>query len=684
MTKIAAWAGQAQIAGAPPGVDARFLGEVAQSGRDVLHVARDDARMATLAEALAFFHPDIAVLTVPAWDCLPYDRVSPNGEVVSRRIDALTELASAPAVRESTRGRVVITTVNAVLQRVPARPVFAGVAFSAAVGQKLALQALSEFLARNGYRRAETVREPGEYAVRGGIVDLFPPGTAQPLRIDLFGDTVEAIRAFDPVTQISDARLERFALKPVSEVPLDQTSIARFRSGYRELFGASKDDPLYEAISAGQRYAGHEHWLPLFHERLETLFDYVPAAAVTLDHQAIEAASSRLDQIAEFYNARQETQRAERASEGAPYRPLPPGQLYLSREEWKKRLAGRPSGMMSPFAPPETAGSDTIDAGGRFGPDFAPIRAQPGGGLFDAVRDHINKEIAAGRRVLIAAYSAGSRDRLALLLKEHGLDEATSADGWPAVQALPARVPNLAVLGLERGFVAPDVAVVTEQDILGDRLVRAAKRKRRAENFLIEASSLAESDLVVHVDHGIGRYDGLERIEAAGVPHDCLRVLYDGGDKLFVPVENIDVLSRYGSEEAGVQLDKLGGIQWQTRKARAKQRINEIAGQLMRIAAERQLKSGEIMAPSAGAYDEFCARFPYPETEDQARAIEEAVGDLSSGRAMDRLVCGDVGFGKTEVALRAPPIAALSGSQVAGVLSTTPLARHHFLSFRAP
>jgi len=681
ITKIAHWGGQAQIAGAPPGVDARFLGDVALSGRDVLHVARDDARMATVAEALQFFHPEMTVLTIPAWDCLPYDRVSPNGEVVSRRIDALTGLASDVSPNTG-RGRVVITTVNAVLQRVPARPVFAGTAFSAAVGHKLALDSLLTFLGRNGYRRAETVREPGEFAVRGGIVDLFPPGTDQPLRIDLFGDAVEAIRAFDPMTQISDARLEQFALKPVSEVPLDETSIARFRSGYRELFGAVKDDPLYEAISAGQRYAGHEHWLPLFHERLETLFDYLPDAAVTLDYQAAEAAASRLDQVAEFYDARCEAARA-RLGEGAPYHPLPPERLYLTRDEWTRLLAHRPSGIMSPFAPPENTGTDTIDAGGRFGPEFASVRAQPGGGLFPAVREHIHRELSAGRRVLIAAYSAGSRDRLALLLREHGLEETVTADTWQAVQTAPARVPYLAVLCLERGFIASDVAVVTEQDILGDRLIRAAKRKRRAENFLIEASSLNEGDLVVHVDHGIGRYDGLERITAAGAPHDCLRVLYDGGDKLFVPVENIDVLSRYGSDEGTAQLDKLGGIQWQTRKARAKQRINEIAGQLIRIAAERQMKAGEVMAPSAGSYDEFAARFPYPETEDQARAIEETVTDLGSGHAMDRLICGDVGFGKTEVALRAAAIAALSGSQVAVVVPTTLLARQHFLSFKA-
>jgi transcription-repair coupling factor (superfamily II helicase) len=240
----------------------------------------------------------------------------------------------------------------------------------------------------------------------------------------------------------------------------------------------------------------------------------------------------------------------------------------------------------------------------------------------------------------------------------------------------------MAVLGLERGFVTPDLAVIGEQDILGDRLVRPVRRRRRAEQFLAETTNLNEGDLVVHVDHGIGRYDGLAAIEVAGAPHDCLRVIYDGGDKLFVPVENIDVLSRYGSEQAGVQLDKLGGVAWQARKARLKKRIRDMAEQLIAVAAQRQLRTAGRLAPAEGLYDEFCARFPYVETDDQLRAIADCLADLESGRPMDRLICGDVGFGKTEVALRAAFIAAMEGRQVAVVVPTTLLARQHFRTFR--
>jgi transcription-repair coupling factor (superfamily II helicase) len=667
-----------ELAGAPPGIDARAIAEIVGQGRVVLHVAREASRSAQLVEALAFFAPEIEVLEFPAWDCLPYDRVSPVGDVVSRRIATLARLA-----QEASRGgRVVVATVNAALQRVVPRALVAGGGFRAVAGDRISLDALTAFLQRNGYGRSDTVREPGEYALRGGIVDIFPPGTAQPLRLDLFGDTLEAIRTFDPTTQLSADRLGMFDLLPVSEVLLDAASIERFRTGYRELFGAAgSSDALYEAISAGRRFGGYEHWLPLFHERLETIFDHVPGAVVTLDHQAQEAVAARLEQVGEAHDARAEF--AKRKDEDGPaYRPLLPDRLYLAAAEWRKILSARATCSLAPFAaPPEAA--DTVDAGGRFGPGFAQARVQgqAGGNVFEAVRDHLRRERASGRGVLVAAYSTGSRDRLQTLLAEHDCTETTTVSSFRELAGLPRGRIGLAVLGLEQGVVAGDLAIVSEQDILGDRLIRSTKRRVRAENFIAEASNLAEGDLVVHVDHGVGRFEGLVTIVAGGAPHDCLKLAYADNDRLFVPVENIDMLSRYGSEEGGGALDKLGGVGWQQRKARVKKRIAEIATELVRIAAQRKLRQGEAMDPPEGLFAEFCARFPYPETEDQARAIEDTLSDLASGRPMDRLVCGDVGFGKTEVALRAAFVAAMAGHQVAVVVPTTLLARQHFRNF---
>src|SRR5579875_3423947 len=367
--EILTYPGRLTIAGAPEGMDALLLAELAQGGdkRGFLHIARDDARMSRMAEALAFFAPGLEVLLLPAWDCLPYDRVSPAGPVVSQRIDTLTRLARAP---RPGIGRVVVTTVSALLQKVPPREVFRDAIFEVKAGGAFSREAFGRLVARNGYRRAETVREPGEYAVRGGIVDIFPPGTAEPMRLDL---------------------------KAMSEVLLDDASVQRFRMGYRELFGAVTDaDPLYGAISAGRPHIGMEHWLPLFYERLESLPDYMPEAAITFDYQADEVIATRLETIAEFYEARRSL------SESDPqtlYKPIPPDRFFLDRPALDGLLAGRATGYFTPFRSPEGAGGDGIrvDAGGKQGRDFADARANPDANLFDVVREHIAAEQAQGR-----------------------------------------------------------------------------------------------------------------------------------------------------------------------------------------------------------------------------------------------------------------------------------------------
>jgi transcription-repair coupling factor (superfamily II helicase) len=670
---------EALLFGAPEGRDAAAIGTLAAAtGAPAwLHVCRDDGRMARVAAGLAFFHPDLAVLTFPAWDCLPYDRVSPNADIVSRRIDTLTRLAAGGGERPF----VLLTTVNAVVQRVPPRRLFDGRVLKLGPGGRIPLDRLQGFLRNNGYFRTDTVREPGEYAVRGGIVDLWPAGAATPIRLDFFGDTLENLRGFDPLTQRSSGALDGFMLRPVSEVLLDDAAIQRFRSRYREAFGAvGADDPLYEAVSAGRRQAGMEHWLPFYYETLETLFDYLPGAAISLDHQAEAARTHRLEQIAEFYAARMTMSTAARGA--APlYRPVKPDRMFLGEADWKQAIGGRTIVRLSPFAAPQEE-ADAFDAGGRPAKNFSAERADTRINLFDAVRDYLLAGQKDGRHVAIAAYSEGSADRLATVLREHGVAELRRVADAAALAKLPrGRAVGLALLPLEQGFVTPELLLLGEQDILGDRLARAPRRRRHVDEFITEAASLSPGDLVVHAEHGIGRYEGLETIDVAGAPHDCLKVLYAGDDRLFVPVENIEVLSRYGSEDMPAQLDRLGGVGWQARKARVKQRIREIAGELIRIAAERQLRPGETMMPPEGLYEEFAARFPYPETDDQLRAIEDTLSDLASGRPMDRLICGDVGFGKTEVALRAAFVAAFGGGQVAVIVPTTLLARQHYRSF---
>ena len=483
------------------------------------------------------------------------------------------------------------------------------------------------------------------------------------------------------MSQRSTGSLEALDLKPVSEALIDEEAIERFRLGYREAFGAVRDDPLYEAVSEGRPHPGLEHWLPLFYERLTPFGELLPGVAVTLDYQAEEVRDTRLESIDDFYQARRELEGAEAAG-GAPYRPLPPEQLYLDVAAWQAQLAGRAVGRFSPFAATEGDPSQ-LDGGGRAGLDFAAARAAPDGQLFAAVARALDDAQSAGKRVVIAAQTAGALDRLGHLLAEQGFTGQRPVGSWAEVQALAPGELGLAVLELERGFASDETILISEQDILGERLARAGQKRRRSENFLTEVSALHEGDLVVHVEHGIGRYDGLLTIDVGGAPHDCLKVVYHGGDRLFVPVENLEVLSRYGSGDAGAELDRLGQGSWQARKARVKHRLKMIADELMKVAAARELRGGEAMSPPEGAYDEFCARFPYPETDDQDRAIAETLEDLGSGRAMDRLVCGDVGFGKTEVALRAAFVTAMSGRQVAVVVPTTLLCRQHAATFTA-
>ena len=636
-------------------------------------ICRDGQRMATLSKALSFFAPEVQLLEFPAWDCLPYDRVSPNAVAIAQRMTTLSRLAR---VRGRDKPSVLMTTVNAALQRVPARDFVATHALSVAPGNVIGMQGIVGWLELNGFVRASTVREPGEYAVRGGILDLYPPGMDMPVRLDFFGDALETIRSFDAQTQISEEQLRGLDLVPVAEFQLVTETIRRFRTGYVAQFGATTpDDLLYEAVSEGRRYPGIEHWLPLFHDKLETIFDYLPDTPLALEHLAEDAAHERFTQIADYYDARRDA-----LKQGAtpPYKPLPPERLYLGEAEWKERLDTSALARLTPFAVPET---DVLDVGARSGRNFAAERAEPGANVFEALGAHVLALQAAGKRVAIALWSEGARDRMSHVLADHKLHNLQSIDSWPQALALPKPTVALAVLGIESGFETEDGAIISEQDILGDRLVRPRRATRRAENFIAEATSLAPGDLVVHVDHGIGRFAGLQAIEAAGAPHDCLEIHYACGDKLFLPVENVDLLSRYGSEETAVDLDRLGGGNWQARKARMKSRIREIAGELIKIAAERQLREAPRLTVGPGAYDEFCAGFPYEETDDQLAAIDATLKDLGSGRPMDRLVCGDVGFGKTEVALRAAFVAAISGKQVAVVVPTTLLARQHFKTF---
>ena len=659
------------LSGVPEGFDAHVLTKyISKHDTSVAYIARDDKRLEALRSALWFFDSQLPVFSFPAWDCLPYDRVSPNSEVAAARMATLAALSSG-----FDKPFIILTTLAAITQYVPKRNIVCDNSFIATVGRTVSDKKLRSYFTRMGFVQTPTVTEPGDYAIRGGIIDVFPPGESGPVRMDMFGDELESARRFDPITQRTIEKLSRIEFAPVTEVILDEESVARFRNNYRTEFGsAGLDDPLYEAISAGRKHQGFEHWAPYFHDGMETLFDYLPEATIFSDESIFQIHDSRWDSIVDQYEARLDALKS-KARLDTIYKPISPDMLYISPDVLSHILKNREQRKL--LVLPQPTGPNVLDMGGRLGRSFAPERQNQETSLFEGLAEHI-AEKRKKTSVLITTFSEGARERLSGLLSDQGVLGISNGKLWSDINQSIGNL-SLVVWPLDQGFEAPGLTVISEQDVMGDRLVNNGKRKRRAKNFLTEASSLSVDDLVVHVDHGVGRYRGLETVTAAGAPHDCLLLEYANNDRLYLPVENIDLLSRYG-HDSGL-LDRLGGGAWQAKKARLKDRIREMADKLLRIAAERLLRKSEVMEVSQDQWNAFCARFPYVETDDQLNAIEDVLDDMASGRPMDRLICGDVGFGKTEVALRAAFVAASSGTQVAVVAPTTLLARQHFKSF---
>ena len=659
------------LSGAPDGFDANILSNfITEKQKSIIFVARDDKRLDLMRKSLWFFSPNIPILDFPSWDCLPYDRVSPNADVSSARMATLAALSSgfeAPIV--------LLTTLNAITQYIPKRTIVSNNSFVAIVGRTTNVKELRAYFSKMGFVQTPTVTEPGDYAIRGGIIDVFPPGESGPVRMDLFGDELESARRFDPVTQRTVENLDRIEFAPVSEVILDDVSINRFRNNYRKEFGsAGLDDPLYEAVSAGRKHQGYEHWAPYFHDGMETIFDHLPNAVIFMDENIERIHTSRWDGINDQYEARLEALNSKNRLETV-YKPIKPELFYVSPDDLFDLLNNREQRKF--IVLPQPTGPNSLDMRARIGRNFAPERQNEELGLFEEFAKHIIEKRKT-TSVIIASMSLGARERLYGLLQDQGLSGMVNIKTWKDINQAIGSI-SLAVWHLEHGFEAPGLTIISEQDVLGELIIRKTNKKRRAKDFLTEASSLSVGDLVVHVDHGVGRYRGLETVKAAGAPHDCLLLEYANNDRLYLPVENVELLSRYG-HETGL-LDRLGGSAWQAKKAKLKERIREMADKLLRIAAERSLRKSEILEVSPDKWNAFCARFPYVETDDQLNAIEDVVSDMSSGKPMDRLICGDVGFGKTEVALRAAFIAASAGTQAAIIAPTTLLARQHFKSF---
>ena len=658
------------------GYDAFILKQMQKNHRHIIYIASDGLTLSQTATLLHTIEPQIEILEFPAWDTVPYDRVSPNSSIIAKRIETLSKIVFS----EPQKYYVIVTSVGAVLQKLPPAKIFRNAQKQIKVGGKLNFDNFLHYAAVNGYTRVEQVMEAGEYAVRGDIIDIFPSGMEYPIRIDLFDDEVERIRTFDPLSQRTTGNLQEYNFQVANEVILDANTIRSFRENYRETFGAGgMHDELYEAVSQGRKYIGLENWLPLFYEEfLPTLFDYVPDAIIVAGKNVKDAVKAKTDGILDYYAARSEALNLnKKTTDEEIYRPLPPEKLYLTDKQFFDELKKREAVHFTSLSLPQSP--DVIDMQTIPGRNFSHAKHISIASLYEELQNYLTENGKLKR--IICCYSEGSRERLINMLHEYGIKNTALADSWSMAETFCSQKKiALIIADLPHGFRNNEYCLISEQDILGERQQRKAK-KVTSKDFIADVSSLSVGELVVHIEHGIGRFMGLENIMAGGAPHDCVKLLYAHDDKLFVPVENIDVISRYGSDDTNIQLDTLGGQAWQAKKAKVKEKIKDIAEKLIRVAAERHLKSADSYIAPNGAFDEFCARFPFSETDDQLHAISDVLQDLSAGEPMDRLVCGDVGFGKTEVALRAAFTVAMSGAQVALIVPTTLLARQHYLNF---
>lgn len=651
------------LCGVPDGYLCFALADILKKHKRHCHIAPNEKAMALLAECMRITAPHIKTVSFAPWDTVPYDRASPKPDIAGARIDVLNELAE-----NSDEPLLIITTPEAVMQRVPPKTFFKESALVLKVGKTLPIDTLRAYLADNSYHAVSTVMERGEYAVRGGLVDLFSGGAEHPVRVDFFGDEIDSIRSFDEMTQRTLKNIDELVLKPVAEYRLTKESIALFRTKYRSLFFNKGSDYLYENVSNGVAVDGLEHFLPLFHNNMETLFDYLPNASFSLAYQAKEGFAARQALIMEYYEARKLNLNNAPLGEDVYY-PIEPQLLFLDTNEIDEALDLREVYTFSPFVEPNKK-----DMGARMGQKFISSKIN---GFENAFKEAVDLVATERRRCVFTAESFGEGQHLSGLLRSCGLDlyEAHSFD-----EALK-KAPSLLVAPFENGFYDKHKRIITKTDLLGERRVQAPRR-RKSDNFIADVGQLEEGDYVVHQTHGIGSFLGLVPIETGGALHDCVALKYAKNDKLFIPVENLDVLSKYGDKEGNVELDTLGTQAFLWRKEKVKKDLFAMAERLIQNASLRALNQTERILPPQGLYQEFCLRFPYAETEDQLRTIAEIETDLAAGKPMDRLVCGDVGFGKTEIALRAAFLVAMAGYQVAVIAPTTLLAMQHGETFK--
>jgi len=631
--------------------------------RFTLLLTADSQSAERLQEELAFFAPELPVLHFPDWETLPYDLFSPHQDIVSQRIATLYQLP------ELSHG-VLVVPITTALHRLAPKRFLLGSSLVLDVGQKLDVEQMRLRLEAAGYRCVDTVYEHGEFAVRGALIDLFPMGSALPYRIDLFDDEIETLRTFDPENQRSIDKVESIRLLPAREFPLKKEAVTAFRARFRERFDVDfRRCPIYQDLSTGITPAGIEYYLPLFYEETATLFDYLPEDSQVFSLPGIEQAAEQ------FWNDVRNRYEERRVD---PERPLlPPAELFMPVEDCFARLK---------LWPRVVASQQDVEQG--IGRERFPAQALPELAIESKASEPLGKlrQFLDGfpGRVLFTAESAGRREVLLELLARLKL-RPQEVEGWDGFLASEERLA-IAIAPLDEGLLLDEVALVAESPLFGQRVMQRRRREKSrdgGDNVIKNLTELREGAPVVHIDHGVGRYQGLITLEIEGQAQEFLLLQYADEAKLYVPVASLHLIARYtGSDDALAPLHKLGSETWQKAKRKAAEQVRDVAAELLDIYARRAARQGYAFKDPQVDYETFAAGFPFEETPDQQAAIDAVREDLLSAKPMDRLVCGDVGFGKTEVAMRAAFIAVHGGKQVGVLVPTTLLAQQHYNSFR--
>nr|WP_256355005.1 transcription-repair coupling factor [Pseudomonas sp. sia0905] len=664
LPSLPATAGKQHWGNLPGAALSLAIAEAASSAkRFTLLLTADSQSAERLEQELSFFAPELPVLHFPDWETLPYDLFSPHQDIISQRISALYRLPSL------SHG-VLVVPITTALHRLPPKRFLLGSSLVLDVGQRINVDDMRARLEAAGYRYVDTVYEHGEFAVRGALIDLFPMGSRQPFRIDLFDDEIETLRTFDPETQRSIDKVESIKLLPAREFPLEKKAVTDFRGRFRERFDVDfRRCPIYQDLSTGITPAGIEYYLPLFFEETATLFDYLPQDTQVFSLPGIEKAA---EQFWTDARNRYDERRVD------PERPLlPPADIFLPVEDCFARLKDWPRVVISPEDIEPGVGRTRFEASAL--PDLA-IQAKTSEPLA-ALRRFIEEYPG---RVLFCAESAGRREVLLELLARLKL-KPKEVEGWPQFCASKERL-GITIAPLDEGLQLEDIALIAESPLFGQRIMQRRRREKTrdaGDNVIKNLTELREGAPVVHIDHGVGRYLGLVTMEFDGQAAEFLALMYAEEAKLYVPVASLHLIARYtGSDDALAPLHRLGSETWQKAKRKAAEQVRDVAAELLDIYARRAAREGYAFRDPKADYETFSAGFPFEETPDQQSAIEAVREDMLAAKPMDRLVCGDVGFGKTEVAMRAAFIAVHGGKQVAILVPTTLLAQQHYNSFR--